>query len=130
MGSSLSGWTIGIPNSRKVRVCVSSRPWPAQLMSDYPIANGQPFHFSFISFFRLHVRLFLNTLPLQPALTDPVSPSLGTAYEYLTNSQPQHRSTSLQGLTNSYKSALQTLQIITQEFAPWGMLVRPAHPQF
>ncbi len=44
----------------------------------------------------------------------------------MADSQPQHRSTSLQGLTNSYKSALQTLQIITQEFAPWGMLVRPS----
>jgi hypothetical protein len=76
MGSSLSGWTIGIPNLKKVRVCAIVRGL-LMLMNKYPIANGQPFHFSFISFFRLHVRLFLNTLPLQPALSDPVSPSLG-----------------------------------------------------
>jgi hypothetical protein len=44
----------------------------------------------------------------------------------MTDSQPQYQSTSLQGLTNSYNSALQTLQIITKEFAPWGMLVRPS----
>lgn len=51
-------------------------------------------------------------------------------HECMPDSQPQHRSTSLQGLTNSYKSALQTLQIITQEFAPWGMLVRPSLARF
>ena len=55
-------------------------------MNEYPTANGQPFHFSFISFFRLHVRLFLNTLPLQPVFSDPVSPPLETAHECMANS--------------------------------------------
>ena len=62
-------------------------------MNEYPTANGQPFHFSFISFFRLHVRLFLNTLPLQPVFSDPVSPSLGTAHQYIadgSDAAPKH----------------------------------------
>jgi hypothetical protein len=35
-------------------------------------AAGQPFHYSFLGFFRLHVRLFLNSLGLQSSST-PVS---------------------------------------------------------
>lgn len=35
-------------------------------------ANGESFHMSFLSFFRLHVRLFLNSFGIQAAMS-PVS---------------------------------------------------------
>lgn len=69
---------------------------------------------------------YLFNLHSMTRLVRPSGPHLNARFD----SEPQYRSTSLQGLTNSYKSALQTLQIITQEFAPWGMLVCLSHAQF
>jgi len=74
---------------------------------------------SSVSTFGCSSTRYLFNLHSVTRLVPPSGPHLKAQ---LTN-QPQYRSTSLQGLTNSYKSALQTLQIITQEFAPWGMLV-------
>jgi hypothetical protein len=70
------------------------------------VAEGQSFHSSTLSFFRLHVRLFLNSFGLQS--------SMHTA---------SRETPSLQALSNCYTSALQTLEIVTAEFAPIGMLV-------
>ena len=70
------------------------------------VAEGQSFHNSTLSFFRLHVRLFLNSFGLQS--------SMHTA---------SREAPSLQALSNCYTSALQTLEIVTAEFAPIGMLV-------
>ncbi|KAF8333940.1 fungal-specific transcription factor domain-containing protein [Cantharellus anzutake] len=69
------------------------------------LADGQSFHSSVLSFFRLHVRLFLNSFGLQS--------SIHTA---------SREAPSLQALSNCYTSALQSLEIVTAEFAPIGML--------
>lgn len=78
-----------------------SNLWQNELVK----ADGQSFHSSVLSFFRLHVRLFLNSFGLQS--------SIHTA----TRETP-----SLQALSNCYTSALQSLEIVTAEFAPIGML--------
>ncbi|KAG8801147.1 hypothetical protein FRC16_001206, partial [Serendipita sp. 398] len=75
--------------------------WDAELKR----ASGLPFHYSFLGFFRLHVRLFLNSLGLQSTSTP-----LGRT------------SPSLQSLSICYTSAIQSLEIITRQFAPWGLL--------
>ncbi|PVG02850.1 hypothetical protein CPB86DRAFT_548759 [Serendipita vermifera] len=75
--------------------------WDAELKR----ANGQPFHYSFLGFFRLHVRLFLNSLGMQSTSTP-----LGRT------------SPSLQSLSICYTSAMQSLEIVTKQFAPWGLL--------
>ena len=48
-------------------------------------ANGEKFHFAFLSFFRLYVRLFLNSFGIQASMV-PVSKSSVTY-------RPAHRST-------------------------------------
>lgn len=68
-------------------------------------AGGEKFHFSFLSFFRLHVRLFLNSFGIQASL----SPS-------------SRASPSLQALSACYTSALDTLTIVTRDFASMSML--------
>lgn len=75
--------------------------WDAELKR----AVGQPFHYSFLGFFRLHVRLFLNSLGLQSSSTP-----LGRT------------SPSLQSLSICYTSAIQSLEIVTRQFSPWGLL--------
>lgn len=78
-----------------------SNTWQQELVK----ADGQSFHQSTLSFFRLHVRLFLNSFGLQS--------SMQTA---------SREAPSLQALSNCYTSALQSLEIVTAEFAPIGML--------
>ncbi|KDQ59395.1 hypothetical protein JAAARDRAFT_32954 [Jaapia argillacea MUCL 33604] len=68
-------------------------------------AGGEKFHFSFLSFFRLHIRLFLNSFGIQASM----APTSRT-------------SPSLQALSACYTSALESLQIVTKEFASIGML--------
>ncbi|QRW00587.1 Fungal specific transcription factor domain [Ceratobasidium sp. AG-Ba] len=68
-------------------------------------AGGQMFHFSMLAFFRLHVRLFLNSFGLQSSMAS------------ATRASP-----SLHALSACYTSAVQTLQIVTTDFAPVGML--------
>ncbi|KAG8745331.1 hypothetical protein FRC10_008348 [Ceratobasidium sp. 414] len=68
-------------------------------------AGGQMFHFSMLAFFRLHVRLFLNSFGLQSSMAS------------ATRASP-----SLHALSACYTSAVQTLQIVTNDFAPVGML--------
>ncbi|EUC62088.1 priB protein [Rhizoctonia solani AG-3 Rhs1AP] len=68
-------------------------------------AGGQMFHFSMLTFFRLHVRLFLNSFGLQSSMASST-----------------RASASLHALSACYTSAVQTLQIVTSDFAPVGML--------
>ncbi|KAI9510384.1 fungal-specific transcription factor domain-containing protein [Russula earlei] len=68
-------------------------------------ANGETFHMSFLSFFRLHVRLFLNSFGIQAAM----SPSSRT-------------SPSVQALSACYTSAKDNLQIVSHDFASMSML--------
>ncbi|KAF8610559.1 hypothetical protein BDV93DRAFT_530461 [Ceratobasidium sp. AG-I] len=75
--------------------------WHAEMKK----AGGQMFHFSMLAFFRLHVRLFLNSFGLQSSMAS------------ATRASP-----SLHALSACYTSAVQTLQIVTSDFAPVGML--------
>ncbi|KDN51824.1 hypothetical protein RSAG8_00373, partial [Rhizoctonia solani AG-8 WAC10335] len=68
-------------------------------------AGGQMFHFSMLTFFRLHVRLFLNSFGLQSAMASST-----------------RASASLHALSACYTSAVQSMQIVTSDFAPVGML--------
>ncbi|KAI0693888.1 fungal-specific transcription factor domain-containing protein, partial [Cytidiella melzeri] len=68
-------------------------------------ANGEKFHFAFLSFFRLYVRLFLNSFGIQASM-----------------SSTTRTSPSLQALSACYTSALDNLQIVTKEFAAISML--------
>ncbi|KAJ1309932.1 hypothetical protein OPQ81_006691 [Rhizoctonia solani] len=68
-------------------------------------AGGQMFHFSMLTFFRLHVRLFLNSFGLQSSMASST-----------------RASASLHALSACYTSAVQSLQIVTNDFAPVGML--------
>ena len=47
------------------------------------LAKGETFHLSFLSFFRLYVRLFLNSFGIQASLI-PVRPELGRSDHHLT----------------------------------------------
>ncbi|KAI0062206.1 hypothetical protein BV25DRAFT_1804251 [Artomyces pyxidatus] len=68
-------------------------------------ANGETFHMAFLSFFRLYVRLFLNSFGIQASM----SPSSRT-------------SPSLQALSACYTSAMENLQIVSNDFAQMSML--------
>ncbi|KAI0792942.1 fungal-specific transcription factor domain-containing protein [Abortiporus biennis] len=68
-------------------------------------ANGERFHFAFMTCFRVYVRLFLNSFGVQAAL----SPQ--------TNTPPN-----LQALSACYTSALENLVIVTDDFAEMAML--------
>ncbi|KAI0272138.1 fungal-specific transcription factor domain-containing protein [Russula aff. rugulosa BPL654] len=68
-------------------------------------ANGETFHMSFLSFFRLHVRLFLNSFGIQAAM------------------YPSSRTTpSVQALSACYTSAKENLHIVSNDFASMSML--------
>jgi len=68
-------------------------------------ASGQSFHHAFLNFFRLYVRLFLNSLGVQPYLRK----GSGLA-------------PSPTALSACYTSALENLQIITKDFAAMSVL--------
>ncbi|THG96827.1 hypothetical protein EW026_g5073 [Hermanssonia centrifuga] len=79
--------------------------WSENWEHEMQRANGDKFHFAFLSFFRLYVRLFLNSFGIQ-------------AYMSPTN----RSSPSLHALSACYSSALEVLQIVTKEFAAMSML--------
>ncbi|KAL0947230.1 hypothetical protein HGRIS_013347 [Hohenbuehelia grisea] len=68
-------------------------------------ANGESFHFSFLRLFRLGVRLFLNSF----GLTNSMSPS-------------SHAIPSVQSVTACCTSALDSLNILSKDFAQMSML--------
>ncbi|KAJ6547280.1 fungal-specific transcription factor domain-containing protein [Mycena capillaripes] len=74
------------------------------VLTDSP-AGGESFHFSFLSLFRLHVRLFLNSFGIQASL----SPS-------------SRASPSLQALSACCTSALDGLRIVSKDFPSMSML--------
>jgi len=89
-------------------------------------AGGESFHFSFLNFFRLHVRLFLNSYGIQSCMS-PVraSPSdiHSRAHRAFSLLKTSRASPSLQSLSACCTSALETLKIASKEFASISMLV-------
>ncbi|KAH9967928.1 fungal-specific transcription factor domain-containing protein [Russula dissimulans] len=79
--------------------------WMDQWQHEMRRANGESFHMSFLSFFRLHVRLFLNSFGIQAAM----SPSSRT-------------SPSVQALSACYTSAKDNMHIVSHDFASMSML--------
>ncbi|KAJ7764486.1 fungal-specific transcription factor domain-containing protein [Mycena maculata] len=75
--------------------------WQAEMQR----AGGESFHFSFLSLFRLHVRLFLNSFGIQASM----SPSSRT-------------SPSLQALSACCTSALDGLRIVSKDLPSMSML--------
>jgi len=75
--------------------------WQAEMQR----AGGETFHFSFLSFFRLYVRLFLNSFGIQPSM-----------------SASARATPSLQALSACCTSALDSLRIISKDFASMSML--------
>ncbi|KAF9475325.1 hypothetical protein BDN70DRAFT_257801 [Pholiota conissans] len=70
--------------------------WDQTWRQEMEKAGGEKFHFAFLSFFRLHVRLFLNSFGIQSSM------------------QPHSRqSPSLQALTMCCTSALESLHIVS-----------------
>ncbi|KAJ3518636.1 hypothetical protein NM688_g9410 [Phlebia brevispora] len=78
-----------------------SETWEAEMQK----ANGEKFHFAFLSFFRLYVRLFLNSFGIHASMSPTSRASL-----------------SLHALSACYTSALENLQIVTKDFAAMSML--------
>jgi hypothetical protein len=86
-------------------------------------ANGESFHMSFLSFFRLHVRLFLNSFGIQAAMS-PVSFRSPLSCDPKTDREQSSRTTpSVQALSACYTSAKENLHIVSHDFASMSMLV-------
>ncbi|KAJ6496490.1 fungal-specific transcription factor domain-containing protein [Mycena vitilis] len=79
--------------------------WMDNWQAEMQRAGGESFHFSFLSLFRLHVRLFLNSFGIQASL----SPS-------------SRASPSLQALSACCTSALDGLRIVSKDFPSMSML--------
>ncbi|KAG6833203.1 hypothetical protein H0H87_010266 [Tephrocybe sp. NHM501043] len=79
--------------------------WADKWQHEMDRANGDKFHTSFLSFFRLYDRVFLNSFGIRIA----VSPS-------------SRQSPSLQAITLCCTSALDALKIISRDFARMSML--------
>ncbi|KAF7304768.1 Zn(2)-C6 fungal-type domain-containing protein [Mycena kentingensis (nom. inval.)] len=79
--------------------------WMDTWQSEMQRAGGESFHFSFLSYFRLHVRLFLNSFGIQESM----SPS-------------SRASPSLQALSACCTSALDSLRIVSKDFPAMSML--------
>ncbi|KAJ6455859.1 fungal-specific transcription factor domain-containing protein [Mycena sanguinolenta] len=79
--------------------------WMDNWQAEMQRAGGESFHFSFLSLFRLHVRLFLNSFGIQ----DSLSPS-------------SRASPSLQALSACCTSALDGLRIVSKDFPSMSML--------
>ncbi|KNZ81451.1 Protein priB [Termitomyces sp. J132] len=75
--------------------------WADKWQHEMDRANGDKFHSSFLSFFRLYVRVFLNSFAVSPA---------------------NRQSPSLQAVTLCCTSALDALQIVSRDFARMSML--------
>lgn len=74
-------------------------------------AGGERFHLSLLLFFKLHVRLFLNSFGLQSSF-------LLTATSNAARPAP-----SLSALSMCYTSGVETLKLVGEEFAKVDMLV-------
>ncbi|KAJ7135045.1 fungal-specific transcription factor domain-containing protein [Mycena crocata] len=79
--------------------------WMDNWQAEMQRAGGESFHFSFLSLFRLHVRLFLNSFGIQASM----SPS-------------SRASPSLQALSACCTSALDGLRIVSKDFPSMSML--------
>ncbi|KAG6861744.1 hypothetical protein C0995_012749 [Termitomyces sp. Mi166 len=75
--------------------------WADKWQHEMDRANGDKFHSSFLSFFRLYVRVFLNSFAVSPS---------------------NRQSPSLQAVTLCCTSALDALQIVSRDFARMSML--------
>ncbi|KAI0315537.1 hypothetical protein OF83DRAFT_1173718, partial [Amylostereum chailletii] len=79
--------------------------WMETWQGEMRRASGETFHIAFLRFFRLYVRLFLNSFGIQGSMSN------------------QTRATpSLQALSACYTSAVEILQIVSNEFAKMSML--------
>ncbi|KAF8590020.1 hypothetical protein K439DRAFT_1331316 [Ramaria rubella] len=79
--------------------------WGELWLNEIGKVGGERFHFSLLNFFKLHVRLFLNSFGLQS--------SLATGERSLL---------SLPALSVCYTSAVDTLKLVTKDFATVDML--------
>ncbi|PFH47676.1 hypothetical protein AMATHDRAFT_197707 [Amanita thiersii Skay4041] len=79
--------------------------WADTWQPEMEAAGGEKFHSSFLSFFRLHVRLFLNSFGIQAAM-----------------SPGSRQSPSLLALSTCCSSALDSLKIVSRDFANMSML--------
>lgn len=68
-------------------------------------AGGSSFHISFLSYFRLYVRLFLNSFGIQNSI-----------------SSTSHANPSVQALSVCYTSAIDSLRIVSKDFASLNLL--------
>ncbi|KAF5372913.1 hypothetical protein D9758_001761 [Tetrapyrgos nigripes] len=68
-------------------------------------AGGEKFHLSFLSFFRLYVRLFTNSFGIQDSM-----------------SSTTRTSPSVSALSACYTSAIENLRIVSKDFATMSML--------
>ncbi|KAG6811177.1 hypothetical protein H0H92_008661 [Tricholoma furcatifolium] len=80
--------------------------WADKWQHEMDRANGDKFHSSFLSLFRLNVRVFLNSFGIRLS----VSPQSG------------RQSPSLQAITLCCTSALDALKIVSRDFARMSML--------
>ncbi|KAF8061438.1 fungal-specific transcription factor domain-containing protein [Lyophyllum atratum] len=79
--------------------------WANTWQHEMDRAGGQKFHSSFLSFFHLYVRLFLNSFGIQAA----ISPT-------------SRQNPSLQAISQCCASALDSLRIVSRDFAHMSML--------
>lgn len=100
----------GIQNDIKYEVVLRNcnnklSQWMDTWQREMHRAGGESFHFSFLSLFRLYIRLFLNSFGIQDSVA-----SGGRS------------SPSVQALSTCYSSAMDALRILSQEFADMSML--------
>lgn len=79
--------------------------WDEDWRVELERAGGEKFHFSFLTFFRLYVRLFLNSFGIQASMLP-----------------GSHQPPSLQAFSTCCTSALDSLRIISQEFTEMHVL--------
>ncbi|KAF9002012.1 fungal-specific transcription factor domain-containing protein, partial [Cyathus striatus] len=79
--------------------------WDTTWRHEMERANGTKFHFSFLSFFRLYVRLFLNSFGIQSSMAS-----------------GSRQSPSLQALSVCCTSALDLLRVVSRDFVSMSML--------
>ncbi|KZV67951.1 hypothetical protein PENSPDRAFT_583137 [Peniophora sp. CONT] len=82
--------------------------WMGVWETEMQRANGERFHMEFLKFFRLYVRLFLNSFGIQGSMAS--------------MSNQTRAAPSVQALSMCYTSAIENLQIVYQEFAKMNML--------
>lgn len=91
-------------------------------------ARGEKFHYKFLTFFRLHVRLFLNSFGIQAAL-HPVSQTVESNNGILISMfQHNRQPPSIQALTSCSTSAYETLHIVAEDFHGMKLLVSVINP--